>query len=92
VSAHDLQVAMHAVEQQTPWAQKPEEHSPASEQKAPLLFFPHELCASHVLGGTQSLLVPHEVKHLAPLQTNGAQGNEAGAIHCPVLLQVDGGV
>src|SRR6185436_2765409 len=39
-TAHDLHALVQAVEQQTPWAQKPDEHSPASEQKAPLLFFP----------------------------------------------------
>src|SRR5436190_17639910 len=91
-SAHDLQALVQTDEQQTPCAQMPDAHSTASEQKEPLPFFPHEPCASHVLGATQSALLPHDVKQRAPLQANGVQGNELGSMHWPVLLQIEAGV
>jgi hypothetical protein len=91
-SAHDLQAPAQAVAQQTPCAHTPEAHSPWSEQNEPLLFFPHELWASHWLGATQSAFVPHVAKQRAPLHAYGAQGSDAGVAHCPVLLQVDAGV
>jgi hypothetical protein len=55
-TAHDRHVPVQAVPQQTPWAQKPETHSPSLEQEAPIAFLPHELWASHVFGATQSPL------------------------------------
>jgi hypothetical protein len=42
VSAHDRQAPVQADAQQTPCAQLPEAHSVRSEQKAPLVFLPHE--------------------------------------------------
>jgi hypothetical protein len=55
-TAHDRHVPVQDVPQQTPCAQKVETHSPPLEQEAPISFLPHELCASHVFGATQSLL------------------------------------
>ena len=55
-TAHDWHMPVQAVPQQTPWAQKLETHSPPLEQEAPISFLPHELCASHVFGATQSPL------------------------------------
>lgn len=92
VSAHERHASAQAVAQQTPCAQKPEPHSDLSEQKAPLLLGPHELCASQTLGTTQAVLVAHAVKQRAPLQAYGAQAMVAGATHWPVLLQVEVGV
>jgi len=92
VSAHERQAAVQAEAQQTPCAQKLEPHSDLSEQNDPLVFLPHELCASQTLGATQALLLAHWVKQRAPLHANGAQGREAGATHCPVLLQAEAGV
>jgi hypothetical protein len=91
VIAHDLQEAVQAVEQHTPCAQKPEPHSLASEQNAPMAFLPHEL-ATHALGVTQSALLPQEVKQRAPLHAKGAQGSDEDATHRPVPLQVEAGV
>jgi hypothetical protein len=65
-SAHDLQAPAQAVEQQTPWAQKPEVHSVASEQKAPTAFVPHEL-DWQTFGGMHWPSVVHEPKQRAPL-------------------------
>jgi hypothetical protein len=92
VSAQDLQALLHWDEQHTPCAQMPVAHSLGFEQKAPLPFLPHEPCASQVLGGTQSPLLPHEAKQRVPLQTKGAHGSEVGAMHEPVLLQTEAGV
>jgi hypothetical protein len=91
-SAHDLQAPVQAVAQQTPCAQTPEMHSVSSEQKAPLPFFPHELCALHVLGAAQSAFEPQVVKQRAPLQPKGAHGSDVAGAHWPVLLHVDAGV
>jgi hypothetical protein len=66
-SAHERQVPVHPVAQQTPCAQKVEAHSLPTEQKAPTGFFPHEL-AVHALGATQSLSPRHEEKQREPLQ------------------------
>jgi hypothetical protein len=90
-SAHDLQAAVQAVPQQTPWAQIVEAHSVPSEQLAPLIFLPQELTL-HTLGVTQFAAVVQASKHFWPLHANGAHGRELGAMHCPVLVQVDGGV
>jgi hypothetical protein len=92
VSAHERQAAVQAEAQQTPCAQKPEPHSDLSEQNEPLVFLPHELCASQTLGETQERLLEHCVKQRAPLHAKGEQGSAAGATHCPVLLQVEAGV
>ena len=39
-NAHDLQVPVQAVEQQIPWAQKPELHSTSLPQVPPTGFLP----------------------------------------------------
>ena len=62
VSAHDWQVPVQAVAQQKPCAQKPELHSAAAPQAAPIGFLP-QLPAMQVLGDVQSALVVHEVLH-----------------------------
>src|SRR5260221_3748136 len=91
-SAHDLHAPAQAVAQQTPCAQKPEPHSTAAEHEDPLVFLPHELCASHTLGGTQAALLVHAEKQRVPLQAKGAQASDGRATHCPVVLHADAGV
>jgi hypothetical protein len=90
-SAQDLQGAVQAPEQHTPWAQKPDRHSDASEQNAPTAFFPHEL-AVQTFGETHWFSLVHEPKQRAPLHVKGAQGRDAGGTHWPVLLHADAGV
>jgi hypothetical protein len=90
-SAQDLHAAAHATAQQTPCAQKPEPHSEAFEQNAPMAFGPHEL-AAQTFGTTHWLSFVHEPKQRAPLQPKGAHGSDAGATHWPVLLQAEAGV
>lgn len=41
--AHDWQVPVQAVVQQTPCSQFPDPHSMSAPQKAPIGFLPHEL-------------------------------------------------
>ena len=53
-SAHDWQVPVQAVAQQTPWAQKPELHSAPVAQVAPRIFFEH-VPPLQTLGETQSV-------------------------------------
>jgi hypothetical protein len=60
VIAHDRQVPVQAVEQQTPCAQKPELHSLPAAQVEPLGLLP-QLVPMHVLGDAQSATTPHMV-------------------------------
>jgi hypothetical protein len=90
--AHDLQALAQAVAQQTPCAQNPDAHSALLEQNAPGIFWPHELPAPQTLGATQLSSEVQPAKQRAPLQLNGAHDSDAGATHCPVLLQVAAGV
>jgi hypothetical protein len=90
-SAHDLQAPVHAVEQHTPWAQKPEPHSDAASHRAPMGFGPHEPPVQ-TLGGTHWVLLVQIGKQCVPLQVKGAQGRVAGATHWPVLLHDEAGV
>jgi len=62
VSAHDWQVPVQAVAQQNPWAQKPELHSAAEPQAAPIGFLP-QLPPMHVFGDVQSAFDAHDVLH-----------------------------
>jgi hypothetical protein len=90
-SAHDLQLPLQAVAQQTPCAQVPEAHSAPPPQKAPTGFKPQEL-ALQTLPGEQFASVVQAPKHLLPLQAKGGQGTSSGATQRPVSLQVASGV
>jgi hypothetical protein len=79
-SAHDLHGPAQAVPQHTPCAQKPEPHSAALEQKAPMAFVPQEL-AAQTFGETHWASAVQDPKQRAPLQAKGAQGIAAGAMH-----------
>jgi hypothetical protein len=58
---------------------------------APLSLRPHELF-THTLGGRQSPLDVHALRHLLPLQRNGLHGTGSGATQVPKEEHVDGGV
>jgi hypothetical protein len=90
-SAQDLHALAQAEAQQTPCAQKPDEHSALFEQNAPLVFFPHEL-PLQTFGVTQFPFTEQASKQRVPLHANGEQASDAGATHWPVLLQAPGGV
>ena len=68
VSAHDRQLPVHAVLQQTPCAQNPLLHSPPAMQAAPRGLRP-QLCAVQTLPIEQSALVMHVAMQLLPPQT-----------------------
>jgi hypothetical protein len=89
--AHERHAPAQAVAQHTPCAQKPEPHSMACEQNAPIGLTP-QLPAAHVFGAPQSPLVRHEVKQRAPLQAYGAHGSAAGATHWPLPSHAAAGV
>ena len=89
MSAHDLQVAVHAVEQQTPWAHKPESQSVGWLQAAPIGERP-QLAFMHSAGETHSLLPEQVVRQSLPVpQTNGAHGSEDPAMHVPAPSHVE---
>jgi hypothetical protein len=80
------QVAVQALLQQTPWAQKLLRHSSPRAQIWPRPFRPQEP-PWQVLGMTQSLLLAQVLAQAVPLHRYGAQLVAAGLVHAP-LLQV----
>jgi hypothetical protein len=65
VSAHERQMPVHSVAQQTPCSQKSELHSAAAAQLAPTGFLP-QLPEMHVFGVVQSAVVVHIIRQAAP--------------------------
>jgi hypothetical protein len=61
-SAHDLQVPVQSVLQQTPWAQNPDWHSVPAPHVAPGGLRP-QLPALQVAGATQSASTEQVVRH-----------------------------
>ena len=91
-SAHERQVPAQAVAQQTPSSQKPELHSAAAAQVAPIGFLP-QLPLAQVLGALQSAFdaqVPRQAA-VGP-QTYGSQVLGVAARQLPVPLQTRAGV
>jgi hypothetical protein len=86
-------VAVQAVAQQTPWAQKPELHSAAVAQGAPRIFF-EQVPPLQTLGETQSVSAVQDVLQilLVVSQLYAPQLLLAAAEQVPVPLQVRGGV
>jgi len=66
VIAHDRQVPVQAVRQQTPCSQKPLEHSFAAVHDAPLARLP-QLPPLQTLGATQSASVAQVARHVPPV-------------------------
>ena len=89
--AHDLQLPLHAVAQQTPCAQVPEPHSGPPAQNAPIGLRPQEL-PLHTFPGEQFASAVQATKHLLPLQAKGGQGTASGATQAPAALHVASGV
>ena len=70
-TAHDLQVPVQAVAQQTPWAQNAELQSAFVPQLAPIGFLPQLPDTQNPVA--QSLSIEHVVLHCPPVpQMNGA--------------------
>lgn len=82
---------LHAVLQQTPWAQKPDLQSAALLQSDPGSFCPQDPFTQN-FPATHWASFVHVVKHLLPLQMYGLQVRDAGGTHCPAALQVEPGV
>ena len=87
-TAHDWQVPVHAVRQQTPCAQKPVAHSVPSLHAAPGDLSPQEPLA-HTEGETQSASDLHVALQAESPHWNGAQEVAAGVTHLPAPSQVD---
>jgi hypothetical protein len=85
VIAHDWQVPLHAVAQQTPWAQNPDRHSPLAPHPTPVDFFA-QLPPMQVKGATQSVSTVHVVRHAALLQLYGSHIDVVAAWQVPVPL------
>ena len=84
-SAHDWQVPPQAVAQQTPWAQKPETHSPFAPQARPMPFFA-QLPPWQVNGATQSASSVQVERHAVPPHTYGSHIDVVAAWQVPLPL------
>jgi hypothetical protein len=91
VSAHDMQVPLHAVPQQMPWAQMALLHSVPLEQTAPFGLSPHDPPMQEA-GIAQSLSVAHVALQAFVPQAKGKQEEEAGIPQVPAPSQVPPGV
>ncbi len=91
VSAHDWQVPVQALAQQTPCAQKPESHSDAAAQVVPMGFFVQSL-PMQKYDEAQSASVAQPVLQAPPAVSHPYSSQEdvvAGA-QVPVPVQVRG--
>src|SRR5262245_24536025 len=86
--AHERQVPLHAVAQQTPFAQKPDAQSLAFAQAAPGGFGP-QLPLTHTAPPTQSALVVQSARHASPaaLHLYAPQASAAAAPQLPAPSQ-----
>jgi len=94
VSAHDLQMPVHAVWQHTPCSQKPERHSFLLAQMAPFALRPQKPPVQ-TAGGRQSAFVVHEGLQAAGRvvpQRYGKQDIVPGVTQMPAPSQADSGV
>jgi hypothetical protein len=93
-SAHETQLPVHAVEQQTPWAQKFELHSVAVVQETPFAFLPQlPVVVLQTLLVMQSLLPAQVVLHAVALaQTYGSQATFVTVWQLPAPSHRRGGV
>jgi hypothetical protein len=87
LSAHDRQVPVQAVSQQTPCAQKPETHDAAVAQAAPGGSLP-QLPLLQTLGATQSALVVQVALHMPAPQPNGSHMAVVALRQVPAPSQV----
>jgi hypothetical protein len=92
---HARQAVLQALLQQTPCEQKLLAHSAAAEQAAPGGLRPQLLTMPfipQVAGARHCVLAVQAVKHRLALHRYGAQDVDAGLVHWPAPLQVDGAV
>ncbi len=86
-SAHDRQVPVQALSQQTPCAQKPDTHDEALVQGAPGGSLP-QLPLLHTLGATQSALVVQVILQAAVPHPNGSHMAVVAGRQVPAPSQV----
>jgi hypothetical protein len=91
VSAQDIQVPLHEVPQQIPWAQMVLLHSVPLEQTAPFGLSPHDPPLQEA-GIAQSLSVAQVALQAFVPQANGKQEDDAGTPQVPAPSQVPPGV
>ena len=90
-SAHDLQLPVQAVAQQTPCSQNALWQSPGAAQLAPIGRRPHEPLRQ-TFGGAQSPSAAQVDLQAATPHLNGKHELAAGVTHTPAPSQVDAGV
>jgi hypothetical protein len=90
-SAHDRQVPVQVVAQQTPCAQMLELHSPAPAQTAPIGLRP-QLPPLHTFGDEQCASVVQVVRQAPVPQAKGAHGDGSAVWQVPLPLHERAGV
>jgi hypothetical protein len=90
-SAHDLQIPVHDVWQQTPCSQNPLRHSCAPKQAAPGGLRP-QVPSVHTAGALQSRSLVHDALHAFVPHRYGKQSVAAGVTHTPAPLHADSAV
>jgi len=83
--AQDWQVPLHAVVQQTPWAQKPDRHSPLAAHAAVTPFFA-QLPPMQVKGATQSASTVHVFRQAVPPHMYGSHIDVVAVWQVPMPL------
>jgi len=91
VSAHDLQMPVQAVWQQTPCSQKLERHSFLFAQIAPFALRPQKPPVQ-TAGGWQCASTVQDGRHAAVPQVYGKQGIGLGVTQVPAPSQAESGV
>jgi len=84
-TAHDWQVPVQAVAQQTFCEQMPLTHSPPAAQVVPLSFFPHAPL-THTFGDEQWASIVHVVRQAPVPQAKGTHGDEVAVWQIPLPL------
>jgi hypothetical protein len=91
-TAHDMQRALQALAQQTPWAQMPDRHSvPSVPHGAPTGRSPH-VPLPHTAGGAQSASAVQLFLHAAMPHRNGKHELATGGTQVPAPSQAAPGV
>ena len=90
-SAHDMQLCVQAVVQQTPWAQNPLLQSPGSAQLAPGGRRPHDPLSQTKVGAQSASAVQVDLQAATP-QRNGKQEVAGGVTQAPAPSHDDAGV
>lgn len=91
-SVQDLHFSVHALPQQTPCTQKPDEHSLLSLAQGRPFGFRPQVPLMHTAGAAQSMSLVHELLQAPTPHKNGKHDVAPGVRHVPAPSQVEAAV